>query len=166
MHFRGLPGIGKTLLTRNVLHYLSERKYFSGGIFYEPLNNIKKAHGFLLALLNRSLSFFNLSPKQRFELRHNGNENAITDFMISLFEDKVNTQYLPKKDKFFSQSKDKRFLLVLDNAEMLIDDSGEEFRSLLSIFSDSCKQLKILVISRNELGSTNENEIISPLILP
>ena len=28
----GLPGIGKSLLARNAIHYLSDRKYFSGGI--------------------------------------------------------------------------------------------------------------------------------------
>ena len=49
---------------------------------------------------------------------------------------------------------------------MLIDESGKEFRDLLSIFADTCKQLKILIISRNDLGSINEKEIITPLILP
>lgn len=72
-----------------MLHYLSERKHFSGGILYETLNNVKKVHEFLVTLLNRSIQFFNLTPKQKFELTHNGNDNVITDFMISLFDDKV-----------------------------------------------------------------------------
>ena len=43
VHFRGLPGIGKTYLIRNVLHYLSERKFYSAGIMYFPLNDVKSA---------------------------------------------------------------------------------------------------------------------------
>ena len=43
VHFRGLPGIGKTHLIRNVLHYLSERKYFSAGIMYFNCKDDKSA---------------------------------------------------------------------------------------------------------------------------
>ena len=62
VHFRGLPGIGKTHLVRNVLHYLSERKYFSAGILYFSLNDVKSASQFLIALRNRAIQFFKLSP--------------------------------------------------------------------------------------------------------
>lgn len=56
--------------------------------------------------------------------------------------------------------------MVLDNCEGLIDSDGEGFRSLLSFFQDKCKMLKIVVVSRNELGSSNEGEELQPLILP
>ena len=56
-------------------------------------------------------------------------------------------------------------MLALDNCEALIDKTGEEFRNLMSIFCDRSKLLKIIVISRNELGSTT-GEQIQPLILP
>ena len=74
--------------------------------------------------------------------------------MVDLFEDKAPPQYELQKNKNFSKNKDRRFLLALDNCEALIDKTGEEFRNLMSIFCDRSKLLKIIVISRNELGST------------
>ena len=69
MHFRGLPGIGKSHLVRNVLHYLSERKYFSAGIMYFALNDVKSATQFLNSLRNSAIMFFKLNPQERYELR-------------------------------------------------------------------------------------------------
>ena len=86
--------------------------------------------------------------------------------MIKLFDDKALPQSELIKQKNFSQSKNRRFLLALDNCEALIDKAGEEFRNLLSHFCDQCKLLKIIVISRNQLGSSLEGEQIQPLILP
>ena len=34
LHLIGLPGIGKSVLARNAVHYLKERKYFSSGILF------------------------------------------------------------------------------------------------------------------------------------
>ena len=55
VHYRGLPGIGKTYLVRQVLHYLCDRKYFSAGIMYFPLNDIKSASQFLITMRNRAI---------------------------------------------------------------------------------------------------------------
>ena len=55
---------------------------------------------------------------------------------------------------------------MLDNCESLIDICGPEFRELLSYFVDKCKMLKILVVSRNEFGKSDEFEALQPLILP
>ena len=80
------------------------------------------------------------------------------DFLVDFFEDKALTQYKLVKQKNFSDSKERRFLLVLDNCEGLIDICGVEFRELLSYFVDKCKMLKILVVSRNELCKSDEGE--------
>lgn len=88
VHFRGLPGIGKTALTRNVLHYLSERKYFPCGIIYESLNDIKEAHAFLLRLRNKCVKFFKISGEERLKLGQDlCTETSITEFMMNLFKD-------------------------------------------------------------------------------
>ena len=122
---------------RNVLHYLSERKYFSAGIMYFPLNDVKSASQFLITLRNRAIQFFKLTPAERFELRKEvSSETSITDFMIKLFDGKALPFSGLVKDKNFSQSKNRRFLLALDNCEVLIDKAGEEFRNLLSFFCD------------------------------
>ena len=80
--------------------------------------------------------------------------------MASIFEDKALPDVELVKQKNFIQSKDRRFLLALDNCEALIDKCGQEFRDLLSFFNDKCKMLKILVISRNDFGSSQEGEQI------
>ena len=57
-------------------------------------------------------------------------------------------------------------MLALDNCEGLLDKSGDVFKELLSFFMNKCKMLKILVISRNDFGTSYEGEQIQPLILP
>ena len=55
----------------------------------------------------------------------------------------------------------------MDNCEAVIDNSGEEFRALLSYWMDKCKMLKMLVVSRNELASREVyGEHLQPQILP
>ena len=69
--------------------------------------------------------------------------------MIKIFDDKALPHSALIKSKNFSQSKNRRFLLALDNCEALIDREGKEFSHLLRHFCDECKLLKIIVISRN-----------------
>ena len=40
LDYVGLPGVGKSLLARNAIHYLSERKYFSDGIMTVQLSSV------------------------------------------------------------------------------------------------------------------------------
>lgn len=63
-------------------------------------------------------------------------EAAILDFLVNFFDDKELFGRELRKKKHFSSSKERRFLLVLDNCEALIDSCGEEFRHLLSYFCD------------------------------
>ena len=103
MHFRGLPGIGKSHLVRNVLHYLSERKYFSAGIMYFALNDIKSGTQFLHALRTCALTMFKLNSVERHELRQKYNtETDIQDFLVTIFEDKALPDVALKKEKNFS----------------------------------------------------------------
>lgn len=55
-------------------------------------------------------------------------------------------------------------MLVLDNCDDLIDFCGDEFRNLLSFFCDETKMLKILVVSRKELGDSIEGEQIQQIL--
>lgn len=97
-HYRGLPGVGKTYLVRNVLHYLSERKYFSAGIIYVPLNDTKSVPQFLSTLRNQAISFFKMNSKERFEFRKTVQaETCMQDFLVSFFEDKALPHFELKK---------------------------------------------------------------------
>ena len=68
--------------------------------------------------------------------REVNSETQITDFMIKIFDDKITPSLSLIKSKNFSQSKNRRFLLALDNCEALIEKEGKEFRQLLSYFCD------------------------------
>ena len=112
-----------------MLPFLSERKYFSAGILYFPLNEIKSASQFLIMLRNRAIQFYNLTAAERFELRRElCSETQITDFMINIFDDKALPESSLIKSKHFTKTKNRRFLLALDNCETLIEKEGKEFR--------------------------------------
>ena len=43
----GLHGVGKSCLARNALHYMSERKFFTGGVVLVQLSNLKEVQSCL-----------------------------------------------------------------------------------------------------------------------
>lgn len=51
MNLIGLPGIGKTALSKNVVHYISERDIFRSGIIFLPLKGILNCEIFFKKLL-------------------------------------------------------------------------------------------------------------------
>ena len=42
----GLPGIGKSSIARNALHFMVERKFFTGGVILVQLKNVKDIYTF------------------------------------------------------------------------------------------------------------------------
>lgn len=61
VNIMGLPGIGKTALSKNVIHYISERPLFKSGIIFLPLKGIMNCEIFFKKLLAGFL-------KENFEL--------------------------------------------------------------------------------------------------
>ena len=43
----GLHGVGKSCITRNALHYMTERKLFTGGVVLVQLSNLKEVQSCL-----------------------------------------------------------------------------------------------------------------------
>ena len=52
LHLIGLPGIGKSLLARNAIHYLKERKYFSSGIVFISLDMVTSVNVLLHIIMS------------------------------------------------------------------------------------------------------------------
>ena len=42
----GLPGIGKSSIVRNALHFITERKFFTGGVILVQLKNVQDIYTF------------------------------------------------------------------------------------------------------------------------
>lgn len=77
-------------MVRKVLTYLGERKYFSAGILYFPLNETKCVLQLLMILRNRAMAFYKINHDERFDLRKKLNpEGQILDFLVEFFEDKA-----------------------------------------------------------------------------
>ena len=107
------------------------------------------------------MTFFKTNSDDRFGLRQKCHtEEKILEFLVNFFDDKALPQFDLVKKKNFSKSKTRRFLLVLDNCESLIDKHGDDLCDILAMLQDKCSMLKILVVSRNQLGSSEHGDEI------
>ena len=46
----GLPGMGKSSVTINALHYICERKFFTRGVVLVKLNNIRDLNSMMIQI--------------------------------------------------------------------------------------------------------------------
>ena len=59
----GLRGIGKSSLVKNTLHYVSDRKMFTGGIFHIQLKNSKTCIAMLKMIMREILRQISLDKE-------------------------------------------------------------------------------------------------------
>ena len=59
----GLNGIGKSALARNTLHYVAERKIFSGGVLFIQCKNIRDNYSIVSKLMNTIIRFLDPSEE-------------------------------------------------------------------------------------------------------
>ena len=66
----GLPGIGKTSLCKNAVHYINDRKLFKSGIMYFSLKGYMNCEIFIKKLvLNFVLNNFELEAEKKDEIK-------------------------------------------------------------------------------------------------
>ena len=61
----GLCGIGKSVLARNTLHYVAERKMFSGGVLYIQMKNVRSFFAVVKIIMRNIMSFANLHQEEK-----------------------------------------------------------------------------------------------------
>ena len=61
----GLRGIGKSSLARNTLHYVKERKMFTGGIFNIQMKNVRTNIDMLTLIRRTIMRFLDLSTEEK-----------------------------------------------------------------------------------------------------
>ena len=101
----GLPGIGKTSLAKNAVHFIADRQMFKMGVVFLPLKGYTTCEIFLKKLIwNLILQNFELEQEKKKEISQYNSEQLLMHCL----------QYLKK------QEEGERVLIVFDNAEDLL----------------------------------------------
>ena len=84
----GLNGIGKSTVARDAVHFMLERKYFTGGVIFINLKQVQSFRLFInkvkrILLKNLDLSYCNALAKIE-----NPSSEAFTEFLIDMFNGK------------------------------------------------------------------------------
>ena len=84
----GLHGIGKSSLVRNALHFIYERKYFTGGIILIQMKNVRDAFSLMKLIQRQIIQVLDLSYKEVIEMtQKNCTEEALLDYIINFLND-------------------------------------------------------------------------------
>lgn len=108
----GLPGIGKTSLSKNAVHYLATRRVFKAGIVFMSLKGFINCEIFLKKLLTNLIMLNSNRDKNEVE-----NANAEKLLLMAL-------HYLKQQEE--------EVLIVFDNVEDLLYHDKLAFRTLVN----------------------------------
>ena len=103
----GLSGIGKSSLVKNTLHFVSDRKYFTGGILYVQSEGVRKCY-ILLKLIMKSIAIsldLKESSRRDFELQYYSREAKTINFLVNFFNNRHGLKLKPHKHAADTDSK-------------------------------------------------------------
>lgn len=93
----GLRGVGKSCLARNTLHYVAERKIFTGGILFIQLKDIKSIFSLLKLIMRAIMRFLEIEKEAKRNLADRCcSQDRLIEYLISFFN---NEQEEPLKQK-------------------------------------------------------------------
>ena len=147
----GLHGFGKSSIARNALHYVSQRKFFTGGILLIQLKNVEKVFSLLKQIQRFIFKVLDIPPSEVAGLTEQTcTEEQLGSFITKFFNNDLGYDY--RKQKHQNQ-KGGRCLICLDNAEGLITKEPTEFQKVLATFHEQCPFLSIIITSHKPLHS-------------
>ena len=135
----GLPGIGKSTVAKEAVHYMSVRKYFTGGVIFINLKNISSLKAFLQ-------KFRKVLPKDKFPAK----EDLADEGLIDYFLDSLVT-----KDKF---------LICLDNTENIQKNDEANFKFFLEKLLEA-DNVSVILTTTKPLDQQNFTFIPAIVIL-
>lgn len=149
----GLRGIGKSSLVRNTLHYVSERKLFSRGIFLIQLKDSRTCLALFKLIMRAILSAIDFDKGDREAQRNFEEQHCTRSSMIAYFISFFNNKQEEKLKKSSKLSGEQHlFLLCLDNAEKILENDREEFLDFLEELYDSCPDIRVIITSDCAIG--------------
>ena len=156
----GLHGTGKSSIVRQALHYISDRKFFTGGVIQIQLSNVKSTYSLNKAIQRAIIKGLKLDKKQLNEIiEENCAEDHLLEMIIDFFNN--NLPYPVKKDKARDKNHQK-YLLYLDNAEELVIQDWKMFRMWLSGILEECNQLSIVMTSKKGIRPEEFTKLAVP----
>lgn len=126
---KGVPGIGKSSLCKEVVNFLLERHAFKDGIIYLSIHACESIEA-VVSNLDSNVGY--LSKRVNSKRETKGNLiTQVCDFLKEKCGD---------------------LLLVLDNADQVLHNDKGSFRDLVEVILATCPRIKILVTSRSTVG--------------
>ena len=136
----GLPGIGKSSMAKNILHYIDDRSLLTGGSIYINASNITDCEVFLRIfnthLITENPVLFSNAKELGWK-----EQQSLTTFNLIL--SKINVI-------------DEAIVLVIDDAEELIRNDKNDFKMLISMMLKRVPHLKVLLTSTLRLTALPE----------
>ena len=93
----GLYGIGKSTLAKNLLNFVADRNYFTGGIVYVQMKDMRSTITVLKLIKREILTSIKLDSREKQKLEHQNSENEtkLIEFIVSI----INNQHDLKLEK-------------------------------------------------------------------
>lgn len=140
----GLPGVGKSALVRNTLHFIEERSLLQGGSIYINSQDFEQTEQFARYFNQEVMNNNSVMFGRSLENEHDANKTLnLLLSKISMIEGTI--------------------LLVIDNADELIQNDRISFINLLTQMLRRLPQLRIMITSRIQIDSEFTQDL---MVLP
>jgi adenylate kinase family enzyme len=119
----GLHGVGKSCVAKQVIHYIYERKFMTGGMWWVQLKGVRDVYAVIKQIQSFIYKDLRLTKDETHELIQKGcNEKDLLEFITDFLGNPNKKEYRKK----LKRSRDVKvintdFLICFDNAEEIIE---------------------------------------------
>ena len=154
----GHPGVGKSTVANYAMHYVLERRYFSGGVILVNLQQVRHFNTIERKMKKVIISSLNLKFGELRTRIEKAKDDVICEYIVDFFQQRNDDFKLTNQSAKNSTGK-LNFVLCFDNVEELITNEGEKFRKFLAVILNDCPNLRIVVTSSKALTGPNTGVI-------
>ena len=146
----GHPGLGKSTVVNAALHYVLERRYFSGGVILVNLQQVRHFNTLERKMKKLIIKSLNLKFGELTARIEKAKDDELIEYIVDFFQQ--SSDDLKLIDKRGRPSRDKsNFIVCFDNVEELIEQEGDKFRKFLADILIDCPNLTVVVTSSKAL---------------
>ena len=154
----GHPGLGKSTVVNAALHYVLERRYFSGGVILVNLQQVRHFNTLERKMKKLIIKSLNLKFGELTARIEKAKDDELIEYIVDFFQQ--SSDDLKLIDKRGRPSRDKsNFIVCFDNVEELIEQEGDKFRKFLADILIDCPNLTVVVTSSKALTGPHTGQI-------